>query len=299
MNIYTNETLSKQAETIAVISADLDGRITVFNKNAELLLGYHADEVIGAHTPLLFHEPQELQLLQAQLSAECDKPLSGFAIYRELLNSANTYQNWTYVNKDGSSMAVQTQVSPINNQHQQLIGLLLLITRQKNIHIVPLSELPDQSIFTTVLNREFKRMQRSQSPISIIKIDMDHYKNYLKTQGEQATHLCMEQIAIILQQRIQRAGDLLSYHSHDEFAVILPDTDQPSAVKVAEVLRLLVAAQQIPHPSSDVAEYVTISTGVATMTPAKEASVDEIMEKVDNGLHQAKLEGRNCSRIGE
>ncbi len=299
MNIYTNDALLKQAETIAVISADLEGRITVFNKNAEQLLGYQANEIIGAHTPLLFHEPQELLNLQTQLSNERDKPLSGFAIYRELLDSKETYHNWTYVNKDGDSISVQTQVAPINNQHQQLVGLLLLITQQKNIHIVPLSELPDEQVFSNVLNREFKRMQRNQSQISMIKIDMDHYKDYLRMQGEQATHLCLEQIAIILQQRIQRAGDLLSYHNHDEFAVIMPDTDQPSAVKVAEVLRLLVAAQQIPHPSSAVASYVTISTGVATMTPAREASVDEIIKIVDNGLRQAKLEGRNCSRIGE
>lgn len=299
MNMQTHEILLNQADPVAIISASLDGKITVFNQNAEHLLGYQACEVIGEETPLLFHEQHELQQLQEHLSSELHKPISGFETYTALLNTKRMDHSWTYVNKDGTSIPVQTQVSAINNEAQETIGLLFLITKQRHLDVLPLKDLPNEDVFLKVLTREFKRMQRESLPISVLKIDVDNYKNYLAAEGEEATLLCLEQIGVVLQQRIQRAGDLLSYHNHDEFAVVLPNTDQPGAVKVAEVLRLLVAGQQMLHPQSSTSEYVTVSIGLTTMLPQPSDTVDELLQKVDRGLRQAKLENRNCTRIGE
>ena len=162
-----------------------------------------------------------------------------------------------------------------------------------------LSDLPTQEVIDTILSREIKRMERSKEPIALIKVDVDHFKHYTKLKGENAANKCLLQIASIINDRVQRAGDVLSYNGFDEFMIVLPNTDLPGTVKLAEYVRILVDQIHIPHPMSDDHDHVTISLGIAHLTPNRNTTQETMAMIAQRGLDQAKEDGRNCSRIAD
>ena len=152
--------------------------------------------------------------------------------------------------------------------------------------------------FNEVIDMEWHRAIRDENPLSLILIDVDHFKNYNDHYGHAMGDDCLRRVANALKTGIQRSSDFLARYGGEEFGIILPNTDIAGAGKVAEDIRRAVEALGIPHACSQVAEYVTVSLGVATMKPHKDIlSPVVIIKEADNMLYKAKEEGRNRMRL--
>jgi PAS domain S-box-containing protein len=113
-----------QSTNLSVVAVDLSGRITIFNRAAELLLRYRADEVVGRYTPAIFHEPNEVAERATQLSKQLGTPVSvGMDVFWALPQRGQIDDSeWTYVRKDGRRLPVQLNVVALRNNDGEIIG---------------------------------------------------------------------------------------------------------------------------------------------------------------------------------
>jgi len=113
------------ASQISIIATDISGIITVFNKGAEKMLGYLAEDVIGKHTPEIFHLRSELNEEGERLSSAYNRKIEGFDIFLEYaIQNRSELQEWTYIRKNGTRFPVNLSVSPMRNTDNIIIGLL-------------------------------------------------------------------------------------------------------------------------------------------------------------------------------
>jgi diguanylate cyclase (GGDEF)-like protein/PAS domain S-box-containing protein len=148
--------------------------------------------------------------------------------------------------------------------------------------------------FNRTLNLEWKRNAREQTPISLILCDVDYFKLYNDTYGHVNGDLCLKKIADILRKTAKRPGDLAARYGGEEFAMILPNTPTDGAVHLANIILQKVRDSHIPHRTSLISHYVTISIGVATVIPPNNTLPETILIKAaDRALYQAKEQGRD------
>jgi diguanylate cyclase (GGDEF)-like protein len=157
-----------------------------------------------------------------------------------------------------------------------------------------LTQIANRRRFDEYLSQEWRRHIRMQQPLSLLICDVDHFKLYNDRQGHQAGDECLKNVAKALN-RCYRVGDLVARYGGEEFAMVLPQTNRVGAVQVAERVRAAVAAAALPHPASPVCDRVTVSIGVACITPPPHAPADAraLIEQADRQLYQAKHLGRN------
>lgn len=156
-----------------------------------------------------------------------------------------------------------------------------------------LTKLYNRRRFDEYLSSEWKRRTRTGSPISLIMIDVDYFKKYNDHYGHQTGDSCLRSIAEVIRKCVKRSGDLCARYGGEEFAIIMPETDIAGAIHVAESIRKELMQLQILHECSSVAQYVTISCGVAAMIPKIANKPQELIEKADQSLYSAKQNGRN------
>ena len=162
-----------------------------------------------------------------------------------------------------------------------------------------LTGIPNRRHFDSHLHEEWRRAMREQQSLSIILIDVDHFKKYNDTYGHQQGDRCLIAIAATIHQCMQRPMDLAARYGGEEFAAILPNTGATGAMYIAEKIRLAVQDLNIEHAAVD--GHVTISLGVASMIPTtarQDCPTSELIKIADQALYQAKNQGRNRSVLG-
>lgn len=155
-----------------------------------------------------------------------------------------------------------------------------------------LTGLANRRRFDEFLEAEWRRARRQGSPMSMIMIDIDHFKAFNDEYGHPAGDRCLEQVGQALHGVVNRSTDLVARYGGEEFALILPDTCDATAV--AERCRETIESLRIPHAYSAISDVITISAGVYTLTrPQTGMTASSITEKADEALYQAKEDGRN------
>ncbi|PPC79236.1 hybrid sensor histidine kinase/response regulator [Pokkaliibacter plantistimulans] len=134
LNLLFSNVLTAASE-FSVIATDTDGIVTLFNRGAELMLGYQADEVVGLVSPAIFHDEQEMQARKAELEAEYGVPLRPIQVftYCSEIGRSET-REWSYIRKDGVRLPVSLVVTSMRNNQGEIIGYLGIgidVTRQK------------------------------------------------------------------------------------------------------------------------------------------------------------------------
>ena len=157
-----------------------------------------------------------------------------------------------------------------------------------------LTLLANRRTFDETLEREWHRATRTGEPMSLMMIDVDHFKPYNDLYGHPAGDRCLQQIANALSTGVEREGALVARYGGEEFAIILPRTDTDAANTVAQTVRQRVEALGIPHKGHPTAGRVTISIGLSTRTPPQTSDFVALMQSADQALYQAKKHGRNA-----
>ena len=103
----------------------------------------------------------------------------------------------------------------------------------------------------------------------------------------------MKKITHVLEKISRRPTDLIARYGGEEFIILLPETDNKEAVKLAENCRIAVSNQELPHEQPDASEFVSISIGVNTVIPSEDISPSSFIEGADRLLYKAKDCGRN------
>ncbi|MGI0483941.1 CHASE2 domain-containing protein [Pantanalinema rosaneae CENA516] len=156
-----------------------------------------------------------------------------------------------------------------------------------------LTQVANRRFFNEYLNQEWYRMMREQLPLALILLDIDCFKLYNDTYGHPAGDRCLSQVASTLQLTAKRPADRVARYGGEEFAMILPNTPLAGAIQLATEIRAKVQQLQIPHESSYVSAYVTLSLGVVCIVPTPEISLGQFISKADEALYQAKTQGRD------
>ena len=157
-----------------------------------------------------------------------------------------------------------------------------------------LTDIQNRRRFDENLLSEWLRAIRESTPISLMMIDIDHFKNFNDIYGHTSGDDCLRNVAKTLKQSIRRPGDTVARYGGEEFAVVLPNTDKDSALMIAETIRQNVASLNIPHAQNGGNDHVTISLGVATIIPQQNSDASMLIEAADQCLYQAKHDGKNC-----
>lgn len=155
-----------------------------------------------------------------------------------------------------------------------------------------LTGLSNRRHFDQSLKAECDRRLRRGTPLSLIMVDVDHFKAFNDLYGHPAGDDCLRRVAKAIEAEVNRASDLPARYGGEEFAAILPETDLAGAMAVAESVREAIAALAIPHAGAKTA-IVTASIGLVTVTTDTAVDPQAIVAKADAQLYLAKSRGRN------
>lgn len=156
-----------------------------------------------------------------------------------------------------------------------------------------LTGIANRRSFDNALSREWKRLARTEQPLCVILMDVDHFKQYNDTYGHGLGDECLKRVARTAADTIKRPADLVARYGGEEFVVLLPETDLEGAKVAAEAVRLAISGLNIPHKASSAADHVTVSLGVAQGAPSEGTDHHTLLEAADQQLYKAKKDGRN------
>ena len=156
-----------------------------------------------------------------------------------------------------------------------------------------LTGIANRYAFEKAFEQAWFQARRSQRSLALVMIDIDYFKQFNDSCGHLWGDQCLQQVAQLLAQILQRPSDLLARYGGEEFVAILPDTLTPGAIDIATKLGEGVKALKIRHPGSVVSDWVTISLGVAAVVPQLKSTRADLLGQADQALYLAKSSGRD------
>ena len=198
------------------------------------------------------------------------------------------------------------RLSPIANGHRRLIGRVLILSdaTEQVLLMRRLEDLATIDELTGAYNRrhflsvgkaEIARAWRYGHPLSLLIIDIDHFKRVNDTWGHEAGDRVLHEACQIIKSAL-RSVDVFGRHGGEEFAILLPETSPDQAAGVAERLRASLAENAV-KVTSDASVSITVSIGVAGALRIGEESIDSLIRSADAAMYKAKEAGRNCVRL--
>jgi len=164
---------------------------------------------------------------------------------------------------------------------------------QKLAALDPLTGIANRRRFDETLVLEWQRGQREKTPLSLLMVDVDHFKHYNDSYGHPAGDLALKKVAAVLTENLKRPADLVTRYGGEEFAIILPETDSAGAMSVAKDCLRHLENLKIENTKATPHRLLTMSIGVHTIVPHKPSTWQELVAAADRALYAAKAEGRN------
>ena len=249
-------------------------------------LNSEIESLKGSHFEDMLHDPSDPQLEAMKSGLKQHDCWSGEIQMR----NTNDQQLW-----------FEILVEPERKDkvhHNELTLIAIDVSDRKRVEQLSLTDsltgLANRRHFDEIFKNEFRRMQRNQSCMSLLLFDVDFFKQYNDLYGHQLGDRCLQEISRVTRQFEQRPADLAARYGGEEFLLLLPDTNAAGASQIAHQLLKKIAELDIRHKASNVAEYVTVSIGIATVKAEEVDNREEVIELADKQLYKAKAEGRNC-----
>ena len=204
--------------------------------------------------------------------------------------------------RDGASRSMDLTVTPMQVAGEQVfIGLLHDISHRKQYEstleraalVDPLTRIANRRHFDNFFEQEWQRAVRSAEPLSLIVLDVDHFKLYNDALGHAAGDTALREVAAVVQAHAMRPADLAARYGGEEFVVLFGETGAEAARALAEAMRVRIEALHLPNPRSPTSEWITASIGVATIVPNQLDDVAKFFVAADRAMYAAKDAGRN------
>ncbi|MEQ1882835.1 MAG: diguanylate cyclase [Burkholderiales bacterium] len=291
-----------------VINAEC--RVIIWNRACERLTGVKASDVIGTrdHWRALYDAPRPClaDLVALGRTAEMDSLYVDYDHKDEDANAAHgrKAENWCVMPQMGTRLYLAFDAGAIYDDAGKLIAVIetlrdMTVQKQAQLELQRLAThdgltgLANRRSFDHSLQTEWMRSAREVTPLSLIMVDVDHFKRYNDTFGHQGGDACLKTIADAMAASCLRPADVMARYGGEEFAAILPSTTISGALTVAERIRAHVDALALPHPENEGVGRVSVSLGIATLIPDQSLKVQNIIEAADRALYAAKNAGRN------
>jgi len=179
----------------------------------------------------------------------------------------------------------------LRESQRQLLEMNLELERLNNVD--GLTGLSNRKHLDAYLDAEWRRCVRARTPLSLLMVDVDHFKLYNDSCGHVAGDEVLRQVAGVLRDGCRRPADLPARYGGEEFAIVLPDIAAAELPRFGEALRRAVSELELPHPNSPTARQITVSIGAATARPSPAAKAMDLVSAADRALYEAKRQGRN------
>jgi len=194
---------------------------------------------------------------------------------------------------DDSLDAIKRSVADFRTIEGMANRIRHLETEIDKIYYDPLTGIYNRRYLDEYFGRIMYSLSRSSGVLSVLMVDIDHFKNYNDLYGHLQGDECLKMITKTILESIVRADDFVVRYGGEEFAVILPNTDKTGALRIAETLLKKMQTLGIPHESSPVADYVTVSIGVTTGIIKHTHTAEDFLQRADEMLYKSKQNGRN------
>jgi diguanylate cyclase (GGDEF)-like protein/PAS domain S-box-containing protein len=267
---------------------DTELRYQYVNRKVSELFGKPIADILG-QTDQLFFDTKTAASLQAN---DLKVIRDGVRIEVEEVNrSANSEADFTF-------LSVKLPLRTADGKIYALCGISTDITRRKNAEfeleklsqIDSLTGLENRRHFMELADQELNRTVRYGGKLSVLMMDLDHFKAVNDTYGHQTGDRVLRQLGELCRQEL-REIDIVGRYGGEEFACVLPETGLDSALEVAERFCKSVAATTLPMEQG-LPLQVTISIGVASLTVST-PNLDTLLSNADQALYDAKHQGRN------
>jgi diguanylate cyclase (GGDEF)-like protein/PAS domain S-box-containing protein len=278
-------------------------RVTYVSPSVTKVLGWRPEDIEGRPLGEFCH-PDDAAGIAAVM-----KQLSGVpeADYRARARHADGGHVWMEARARLTSSPAGTRLAPLLVINLRSITARKAIEDELDIARGRLEELAVKDGLTGLANRrrfdealdvEFRRAQREGHALSLLLIDIDHFKSLNDSHGHPAGDRVLRRLATLLAGFAQRAGDVAARYGGDEFALLLPHTDSRQAEATAEQLRAAAAAGPVPFgPLTSDVMPITVSIGLASSDNSRlAAQPDGLVQLADEALYAAKRGGKNCVR---
>ena len=305
VTIYTDITERKRAESATerakslmeqaidhsstyIWETDSFGRLT-FVYGSRKAIGFRANELLGRRVTEL-----------TALREETQGPENSLA---DAIVARQPYENLPlhYSDDNGARVWVSSSGYPFTDSEGRFRGyrganvnLTDLIIAKKELEELavrdPLTGLANRRLLIEQFQREAIRQRRSKKPLSLLLLDLDHFKSVNDRYGHLAGDTCLRRISAVIAARL-RGADIVARFGGEEFIVLLPDTDEQGAIIAADNLCKAVAATEIALPEALV--RLSVSIGIATARHGEIWDFDPLMGIADRAMYAAKKLGRN------
>jgi diguanylate cyclase (GGDEF)-like protein/PAS domain S-box-containing protein len=277
-------------ESILLISKDY--RVLWGNEAALRQTGFS----LGALTGMTCYEATH------HASGPCSDELDPCPIKDLLSENAETVEH-VHIDGSGNRVTVEVSAYPIRDESGETTGYVHItrdITERKKTEqkfriqsrTDALTGLANRRAVDDVLDEEWRRAIRTNAHFSLMMIDVDFFKKYNDSYGHLEGDEALKSIARIIKSYARRPGDIAARVGGEEFLLVVSSNDHIGAM-LAEKLCRDIEALAIPHRTSDIGEYLTVSVGVTSCVPRNSIPPSELMALADSALYAAKKQGRN------
>ncbi|TXH05720.1 MAG: diguanylate cyclase [Nevskiaceae bacterium] len=280
--------LVRNISSYGVYMIDLEGRILSWNQGARLITGYTEGEVLGRPFTLLFCDD----------ALRDDQPGKSLNFARSSGHSRTVQKRRK---RNGDEIFAEVTMDAVRAENGEISGFVEVchdITEQKQREDRlyqratrdPLTGVFNRGHFAEVAMQEIDRARRFSEPLSLVMMDIDHFKKVNDTYGHEAGDKAIISLAATTGSAIRKI-DALGRIGGEEFALLLPRANKDPAFETAQRLRIRLMEQRIDLGGGQSLNY-TVSMGVAALRPTTR-DLQELMRNADAALYKAKREGRN------
>jgi diguanylate cyclase (GGDEF)-like protein len=261
--------------------------ITLFNRSISIL------SIVGILSTLVALINAVLQFSWLALLVLILTLLMVFLIFKQE-NETSKYdidsiENEPVEDKDELESKVQERTLELNIALQELEEANKELQEKNTLD--ELTGLYNRRFYDQKILAEFRRSRRNLTPLSLVVIDIDHFKMVNDNYGHLAGDECLVAVSACIKRCLRRSADISCRYGGEEFCLILPETDSKGAFALAEELRESIESSQISYNNIDI--KLTISCGISTYLQQKNIKPEHLFAVADRALYEAKNNGRN------